>query len=43
MAEVNNPYLELTKELNQGLEAHRAVTSAAEGTLPFAPGPGGDA
>ena len=24
------------------LEAHRVVTSAAEGTLPFAPGPGGD-
>ena len=82
MAEVNNPFLELTEELNRGrlrallssgqavvvhrlaimskdgdwlwpavrrqieglplLEAHRVVTAAAEGTLPFAPGPGGD-
>jgi hypothetical protein len=24
------------------LEAHLVMTSAAEGTLPFAPGPGGD-
>ncbi|HEV3456067.1 MAG TPA: hypothetical protein VHG32_05870 [Thermoanaerobaculia bacterium] len=61
MAEVTNPYLELTEELNRGRlraaewpavrrqieglplpEAHRVMTSAAEGALPFAPGPGDD-